>query len=155
MFADTKKFVVRRVDPVRWELIEPLVYQGRTQTFVVPAGYVTDFASVPWWVQWFVPRTGVWTLAAVLHDYLITDCIRAGLISSRDTDGMFRRVLREEGTGFTRRWLMWAGVRFAAPFSAERRPSGLWRDAPALAAVVLSLAAAVLAVTVTVRALIP
>jgi hypothetical protein len=153
MFADTKNFIVRRVDPIRWELMKPLVYEGRTQTFVVPEGYVTDFASVPWFVQWFLRRTGVWTLAAVLHDFLITYCISAGLVSSRDADGMFRRVLREEGTGFVRRWLMWAGVRLAAPFNAGRRPSGLWRDAPALAAVVLSLAAAVAAFALAVRSL--
>jgi hypothetical protein len=42
MFADTKNFIVRRVDPIRWELMKPLVYEGRTQTFVVPEGYVTD-----------------------------------------------------------------------------------------------------------------
>lgn len=158
MFADTKDFVVRRVDPVRWELVRPLTYNGKAQTFVVPAGYITDFASVPWFVQWFIPRTGVWTLAAVLHDFLITDCIPAGVINPRDTDGMFRRVLREEGTGFARRWLMWAGVRFAAPFNAARRPSGLWRDAPALAAVLLALAGAAWVVTAliaTVSALIP
>ena len=69
-------------------------------------------------------------MAAVLHDWLITYGIPAGLITSRDCDGMFRRVLREEGTDVVRRWLMWTGVRLAAPFNPGRRPSGLWRDAP-------------------------
>lgn len=133
-FVDSP-FSVTRVDPIRWRLDLPLIYKGSAQTFIVPAGYVTDFASVPWFVQWFVPRTGVWTLAATLHDWLITDGIAAGLVTSRECDGLFRRVLREQGTGFIRRWLMWAGVRLAAPFSAQRRPSGLWQDVPQMLAV--------------------
>lgn len=145
-FSNPDQFTVRRVDSIRWEVRTRLMYQGRHQTFVVPVGYVTDFASVPWFVQWFIPRTGVWTLAAVLHDWLITDGIPAGLVSSRDTDGVFRRVLREEGTGFCRRWLMWAGVRLAAPLNAGRRPSGVGRDAPQIALVVLPVLALAYAV---------
>ncbi len=138
-FEDPDEFTVRRVDPIRWELQRDLVYEGRRQRFVIPKGYVTDFATVPWFVQWLIPRTGVWTLAAVLHDWLITDEIPAGRISSRDTDGMFRRVLREEGTGPIRRWLMWAGVRLAAPFSSSRRPSGIVWDLPVILAPVMAL----------------
>jgi len=135
-FSNPDLFTVRRVDPIRWALREhDLTYHGERQTFVVPVGYVTDFASVPWFLQWFVPRTGVWTLAAVLHDWLITHGIALGLVTSRDCDGLFRRVLREEGTGFVRRWLMWAAVRVAAPFSEQRRPSGIVRDLPMLAVV--------------------
>lgn len=132
-FVNPDRFIVRRVDPIRWELQHSLLYYGKRQVFRVPAGYVTDFASVPWWVQSFVPRTGVWTLAATLHDYLITDGIKAGMVTSRECDGLFRRVLREEGTGFVKRWLMWAGVRCAAPLNPGRRPSDIVRDLPQLA----------------------
>lgn len=139
-FQNPDKFTVRRVDPVNWKLREhPLVYVGNRQTFVIPVGYKTDFASVPWWVQSFIPRTGVWTLACVLHDWLITHGIPAGLVTSREADGIFRRVLREEGTGFIRRWCMWTGVRLAAPFSEGRRPAELLADSPALAAVILPI----------------
>lgn len=134
-FLEPDQFTVRRVDPINWALQRYLIYKGKTQTFCIPKGYVTDFASVPWFLQWFVPRTGVWTLAAVLHDWLITHGIPEGLVSSRDADGIFRRVLREEGVGFIRRWLMWAAVRVAAPFSKHRRPSGIVRDLPQLLAV--------------------
>lgn len=128
---------MRRVDPVMWELVEPLIYDGQVDTWIVPRGYRTDFASVPWFVQWFVARTGAWTLAAVLHDWLITDGIPRGLISSRDTDGVFRRVMREQGVGPVRRWLMWCGVRLAAPLNRGRRPSQILLDAPALLGLVL------------------
>ena len=128
----TTPLVVRRLDSCHWVLIAPLSYQGSVDQWTVPSNYRTDFATVPRWLQSFVQATGAWTLAAVLHDWMITDGIPAGVITSRDTDGVFRRVLREEGVGPVRRWAMWAAVRLAAPFSSHRRPSGFLRDAPAV-----------------------
>ena len=128
----TTPLLVRRVDPTTWELVAPLSYQGRVDHWTIPSGFRTDFASVPQVVQWLIPRTGRWTVAAVLHDWMIVEGIPAGLITSRNCDGVFRRVLREEGTDQVRRWLMWAAVRCAAPFNKGRRPSEFRRDAPAV-----------------------
>lgn len=109
-------------------LTEPLRYSGQRQSFIVPAGFVTDFASVPRWVTWLVPTLGSYTLAAILHDWLCTVGITAGIVTSRDADGIFRRVAREEGTGPVTRWLLWTGVRWGALLSRRRR-TGWWRDA--------------------------
>ncbi|HEY4631862.1 MAG TPA: DUF1353 domain-containing protein [Blastococcus sp.] len=38
---------MRRVDAYRWSLVDDLVYQGRWERFVIPAGFRTDFATVP------------------------------------------------------------------------------------------------------------
>ena len=38
---------VRRSDDTTWTVVEPLVYRGRSQTFVVPRGFETDFARCP------------------------------------------------------------------------------------------------------------
>lgn len=135
----TTPLIVKRIDPVMWELQQPLSYVGTRDKWTVPQGYRTDFASVPWFVQWFVARTGAWTLAAVLHDWLITNGIPDGIITSRDTDGVFRRVLREEGTGPIRRWFMWAGVRLAAPLNKGRRPSGIAKDLPRITLMLAAL----------------
>lgn len=104
---------------------------------------MTDFATVPNWLQSLVQSTGTWTLAAVVHDAFCVgladgDCP----VSSRDADGIFRRVMREEGVGTVRRWLMWTAVRWAALFNPHRRP-GWGKDSP----VVLGISAAVLAAT--------
>jgi len=139
----TTPLLVQRVDPTTWELVAPLSYQGRIDHWTIPSGFRTDFGTVPWFVQWLIPRTGVWTLATVLHDWFIKHGIPAGSITSRQTDGVFRRVLREEGVDPVRRWLMWAGVRAAAPFSRGRRPSQFLRDSPAI----VGISVAVLAVT--------
>jgi hypothetical protein len=130
---------VRRATDQLWEVVEPQVYRGARDTFVVPAGFRTDFASVPRVLVWLFPRFGRYTLAAVLHDWLVTVGISSGAVSSRDADGLFRRVLREEAVPPVRRWLMWTGVRWGALINPRRR-AGWWRDAPRV--LVLSVLAA-------------
>jgi hypothetical protein len=144
----TTPLVVRRVDACNWELVAPLSYQGRVDHWTVPSGTVTDFASVPRWLQSFVQATGTWTLAAVLHDWLITVGIPTGQVTSRQTDGVFRRVLREERVGAVRRWCMWTAVRLAAPRNPKRRPSQIGRDLPAVTGISLAVLIAFAAVVV-------
>ena len=103
--------VARQVGDVDWELVELLVYQGNTDRFEVPVGTKTDFASVPTIFQWLIPRSGRYTRAAVLHDYLwrkAPDPTRA------DADGIFRRTMAELRVPFLRRWVMWAAVRLVS-----------------------------------------
>ena len=113
---------VRRIDAERWVLVDPLVYLGDRDRFVVPAGFRTDFASVPRPVTWLVPRFGAYTPAAILHDWLVTEGLRTKVVSPREADGIFRRVMRESGVPVLRRWLMWAGVRWGALANERRRP---------------------------------
>jgi hypothetical protein len=125
---------VRRVDADRWSLVDDLVYRGDRERFVVPAGFRTDFASVPRVVTWLIPRFGAYTLAAILHDWLCSEGIRSGVVSPREADGIFRRVMRESGVPVLRRWMMWAGVRWGALTDDRRRP-GWWISAPGVLAI--------------------
>lgn len=102
--------VVEQLDATFWRLREPVVYQGARETFEVPAGFRTDFASVPRLVVWLLPRYGVYTRAAILHDYLVENAA----VSRADADGLFRRSMRELGVSAPRRWMMWAAVRAAS-----------------------------------------
>ncbi|MFD0000507.1 DUF1353 domain-containing protein [Nocardia sp. NPDC127526] len=102
--------VVEEIEGGFWLLREPLVYRAEEREFAVPFGFRTDFASVPRALVWLIPRYGVYTRAAILHDYLI----RSAMVSKADADGLFRRALREAGVSVPRRWMMWAAVRFAS-----------------------------------------
>jgi hypothetical protein len=107
--------IVKPIQPSgkRWELVESFEYQGKTDRFTVPAGFTTDFASVPRVFVWLLPRYGRWTQAAVLHDYLWSLSRRHEFTKS-DADGIFNRALRELGVPYLRRWIMWTAVRWAA-----------------------------------------
>jgi len=136
--AFTGDVVVRELSDAegsRWCLVEPLSYAGRRETFVVPAGFTTDFASVPQALTWLVPRYGRYTKAAILHDHLWGLC-RKGEFDWADADGILRRAMRELDVPFLRRWLMWGAVRLAA--IVTRQPSSLWTQCVgALAALVV------------------
>lgn len=120
------ELVVKEVDRY-WRVLQPLEYKGNMDLFVVPIGFSTDFASVPKLFQWLLPKTGLYTKAAVLHDYLCRLAERriwedgsprdpgdAGprKLNRADADGIFRRVMAELGVSFLQRWLMWGGVRW-------------------------------------------
>lgn len=125
----------------------PTEYEGGAGRFRIAPGFGTDLASVPRVFWALLPPTGAYEQAAVLHDWLCVELARAHsgrrppMVSSRDTDGLFRRVMREAGVGPVTRWVMWCGVRWGAIANPARR-AGWWRDAPAVAAIT----AAVLAV---------
>jgi hypothetical protein len=106
----TSALVAQQVGDLDWKLVEPLRYRGHTDEFVVPKGSETDFASVPGAFQWLIPRSGRYTKAAVLHDYLWRHIDEIG-IGRSDADGIFRRAMAELDVPFLRRWLMWAAVR--------------------------------------------
>ncbi len=137
MFVNDR-YVLVADQPESWRTGLRLVYVGKHEVFVVPAGFRTDLASVPRVFTWLIPRYGIYTLAAILHDYLCRKrlgclvCrvalvpgepipvehhghkVRPGLVapvSLRDADGIFRRVMQELGTSHPRRWMMWAAVR--------------------------------------------
>jgi hypothetical protein len=53
-----------------WMLVEPLVFRLDKDEIVVPAGFVHDLASIPWFVQGVVQKNGPYSRAAVVHDFL-------------------------------------------------------------------------------------
>lgn len=165
---------VEAVDAVRWKLLDDFQWQGsQGDVFIIPAGAYTDFATVPWWTQSLIPKTGTWTKAAVVHDKMCDDLNahhkafqawwssmqgvvkppEKPLFSSVDTDAIFRKNARAEGTGWIRGELLWLGVRWGALANPARR-AGWLSTAPrviagsaavlALLAIVIVLAALVL-----------
>ena len=62
---------VETIDDCNWKILEDFSWVGSFDDpliFTVYAGEKTDFATVPWWTQSILPRTGRWSKAAVLHD---------------------------------------------------------------------------------------
>ena len=120
-FAPETELVVKQVGDEDWEVRSVLRYSGTRDSFEVPVGQTTDFASVPRPFVWFLPRYGSYTLAAILHDYLWRELAAKSEMKWVDADGIFRRAMRELHVPFLRRWIMWSAVRWAALF----KPQGL------------------------------
>jgi hypothetical protein len=80
-------------------------------TIIVPEGFVTDFASVPWGFWNLEPPLGEAGRAAVVHDYLYETKGLDGRYSRAESDGVFRDALGELGVALWKRNLLWAAVR--------------------------------------------
>lgn len=145
-FATTP--VLAYVGRGKYQTVGATEYVGSDDIITIPSDFKSDLATVPRIFWALIPPQGAYEAAAVLHDWL---CVRLAVayrygqratVSSRDTDGLFRRVMRECGVGFVTRWVMWTGVRWGALANPARR-AGWWKDAPALLGITaLTLAAA-------------
>ena len=129
--------VLRYVGRGWYESLHPVEYVGATDAITIPAGTRTDLASVPRIFWWLLPPTGVYEDAAFVHDVGCNQ-LRDGTcaLTSRDVDGLFRRIVREDqeaeprrhrGVDVATRWWLWSGVRLGALANPHRR-SQWWRD---------------------------
>ena len=79
-----------------WSLIKPFTYHSELLgEIVVPEGFITDLASVPWFARWYVSRDGNHTRAAVIHDYLYARASEATFpdTSRRTADRVFLEAM--------------------------------------------------------------
>jgi hypothetical protein len=74
---------------------------------VVPAGFVTDFASIPRALWAILPPVGRYGLAAVIHDRLY----RLGVTSRGDADRVLLEAMQVCGVSWIVRRLIYVGVR--------------------------------------------
>ncbi|HMP76842.1 MAG TPA: DUF1353 domain-containing protein [Kiritimatiellia bacterium] len=104
------RLVTEGIASYRWKLVEDFGYESRSgRIFTVPAGFETDFASVPRIFWPILPLSdAVYDKAAVLHDYAVRNR-RALALSLMDCHRLFREALLLSGTA---RWK--AGVMYAA-----------------------------------------
>jgi len=87
----------------QWTLWET-IYWGN---LMVPAGFVTDLASIPIGLRWFFPHGGAKAFAACTHDYLYRNTIG----TRKEADGIFLAAMLSNGVTKWKAQLMYYGVR--------------------------------------------
>ena len=94
-----------------WKLTTPLTFMlhvnGGDVTVYIPRGFVTDFASVPWFLWPIFPPSGEWCEAAVLHDYLYSRQPCSRFLA----DALFREAMFQLKVPLWRRVAIYYGVR--------------------------------------------
>lgn len=99
--ASVRKYYLGKSD--QWELTCDCYFTVDGKEHTIRKGFVTDFASSPWWFpNWIVPRIGRSAMPALGHDFLYT---HSG-ISRRQADKAFRDLLKQAGVPFWQRNLM-------------------------------------------------
>lgn len=92
-----------------WQLDAPLVYlSDLAGTLTVPAGFKTDFASVPRVPIAFLLCGDTASRAAALHDWLYT---KPHQLDRATADRVLQEAAIADGVPKWRAWMLWAGVR--------------------------------------------
>lgn len=179
MTAGFKTPLVVELGTRLWSLQSDLVWEGSdADLLVVKAGEKTDFASVPRPLQWALPSADPSVVrASVVHDFLCrslneyfaarqeiwhgnpdvtwegtADLVFKPAFSAVDTDAIFRKIMRDEGSGWLVSQFGWIGVRWGA-LGNPARCVGWLSTAPAVLGLsALFLAAALALLTLAVLA---
>lgn len=113
---------VKEVDgePGQWVVLSELVFDSEVlaRRITVPAGFKSDFASVPRIPFAYMLFGGIGQRAAVAHDYAYS----TGIIPREQADGMFREALRACGVSAWKAALMYAGVRLMGGSHYTKEP---------------------------------
>lgn len=119
---------LRQRSAEEFDLTEPFVFSGQRHpedtdppTWVVARNpESTDFASIPGFLTWLIPRYGRHTMAALIHDHLqgllvddpAAEPVRDGqrTVTSTEADYIMRIAMRDLGVPFVLRWIVWSGI---------------------------------------------
>ncbi|SDO94242.1 Protein of unknown function [Ralstonia sp. 25mfcol4.1] len=111
MSSFTRPADLRMLDNYRWQLLAAFEYHvgdyPSADVICVPAGTITDLASVPRLLWALFPPHGRWAKAAIIHDYLYANAIG----SKAYADRTFREAMEVLGVSRPVRWLMYWAVR--------------------------------------------
>lgn len=90
-------------------LLSPLVYFSALlkRELTVPAGFVTDLASIPRALWAILPPIGKYDRAAVLHDFLY----RFGGVTRAEADGVLKEAMEVKGVSRLVCWAIYTGIR--------------------------------------------
>lgn len=88
-------------------LLKPYAVYALGRVINVPAGFETDFASVPRVLWTIVPPWGEYFKATIVHDYLYV----IGTVPRAEADAIFLELMERAGVSRLRRTVMYLGVR--------------------------------------------
>ena len=96
-----------------WVLESEAIFTHEGQNYVVPTGFMTDFASIPFFARWWqTGAVGPQRIAAYFHDWLYSE---QDSLTRKHSDQIFRLVMQAASddslrNGF-RRWAMYLALR--------------------------------------------
>lgn len=107
----TTELVVEQIGNSKfYRLLESFEYHigsyPSNEIILVPAGFITDFASTPPFLRWLIPPQGKYGKACVIHDY----CYATACYSKLKSDKIFLEGMEVLGVSQWKREMMYNGV---------------------------------------------
>ncbi len=112
--------LVDNEDSGRWQLEMPLVYVSKIVGVIcVPAGFETDFASVPRFFFTYLLTGNTAHAPAVVHDYLYRTPTE--LVTRAQADATMLEAMEATKVPWWRRQLIYAGIRAGGSSAFKER----------------------------------
>jgi len=125
VLLDNKSAPAIRSGRSLWALQKELTYQtgpDKEEVINVPAGFVTDLASIPRPIWSFFPPDGPWVKGAIVHDFLYytqgtgewygrRGIVREQPYTRAESDGILREAMADRGIGAWAKFVIWSAVR--------------------------------------------
>ncbi|HGP2813971.1 TPA: DUF1353 domain-containing protein [Salmonella enterica] len=106
----TTPAILEMLDHYRWRVYEPFEFylsDDNSDVISVPAGFVTDLATVPRIFRTLMPPDGKYAKAAIIHDYLYDKALR----TKQQADLIFLDGMTVLGVPKWKRAIMYQAVR--------------------------------------------
>lgn len=95
---------------LRVRLLEPMFTPNYgSTTYIIPAGFESDLATVPRPLWHIFPPFGKYARAAVIHDYCYFKLRER--MTRKEADQLFLDVMKRDGVGRVTRYCMYSAVR--------------------------------------------
>ena len=121
MSSFTNALIVKKKTKQEWETVEKFTYEvgklGSGEAITVPAGFITDLASIPriFWI--FYPSDSNYSQASVLHDWMV---VNKGYVDGRyynykQTTAIFFEAMGVLNVSYISRKIIYYSVLFFGP----------------------------------------
>lgn len=106
--------IVKSLDNNKWQIVSPFYFYfdetNKNIGVTIEEGFITDFASIPRAFWSILPPVGLYTKAAVVHDYLYQNGEKLGF-KRKFCDEMFLEAMRALRVSGVARYTIYSGVR--------------------------------------------
>lgn len=106
----TTPAILEMLGHYNWRVYEPFAFylsDDNSDVISVPAGFITDLASVPRIFWTLLPPDGKYAKAAIIHDYLYDNALR----TKYEADRIFLDGMKVLGVPRWKRTIMYLAVR--------------------------------------------
>ncbi|EJG5924633.1 DUF1353 domain-containing protein [Salmonella enterica] len=106
----TTPAILEMLGHYNWRVYEPFAFylsDDESDVIEVPAGFITDLATVPRIFWMLLPPDGKYAKAAIIHDYLYDNALR----SKKEADLIFLDGMTVLGVPKWKRMVMYLAVR--------------------------------------------
>ena len=99
----------------KYKLTKSYTINTSIGNYTIPRNFVTNFATVPSWLQFIIPTRGKYDRATLLHDYFCNVNNRYKVLAEGKScaDDLFYEIMKKDGVNWIVRNIFYYAVRLS------------------------------------------